>query len=153
MTKTKEQIKDEAATDWCIEKGVYNKEHFAFQAGFDFRDKLDNEALKIAVEALEFYEKMGDDYNTSLDECLELAFLMRDKDKETINLGGKYVAKVAKESLAEIKKIVGEGCAWMNKDKVSWAKAFETLFQVIGLVAIVYLIVSCQQGNLLWVKP
>ena len=58
--KSMTEIRDEAATDWCIEMGVYNKEHFAFQAGFDYRDKLDHEALSVAVEALEWYTKNAD---------------------------------------------------------------------------------------------
>jgi predicted nucleotide-binding protein (sugar kinase/HSP70/actin superfamily) len=33
----------------------------AFKAGFDCRDKLGNEALKVAVEALEFIKKLHED--------------------------------------------------------------------------------------------
>lgn len=44
--------RDEMATDWCIEKGVYNKEHFAYQAGFDAAYAIARKEAEVLVEAL-----------------------------------------------------------------------------------------------------
>lgn len=65
MTKTKEQIRDEEAEKYANElfppihpawSGSENQAcQSGFEAGFDCRDKIGNEALKVAVEALEFY--------------------------------------------------------------------------------------------------
>lgn len=47
--------RDDKATDWCIEKGVYNKEHFAYQAGHEAASARLLSLLEKAVEMAEFY--------------------------------------------------------------------------------------------------
>lgn len=52
------KTRDESAKNYCegLNKYNYALALGSFKAGFDCRDKLDNEALKVAVEALEHYE-------------------------------------------------------------------------------------------------
>ena len=85
--------------------------HYGFEAGFDCRDKLDNEALKIAVEALEFY---GATANwTSLSTRIEYDVFIEENDLKHIVIGedeqGVIVVKMAgskaRETLAEIRKL------------------------------------------------
>lgn len=40
----------------------------SFKAGFDCRDKMDNEALRLAVEALEYFK--GSEFNFKADDAL-----------------------------------------------------------------------------------
>lgn len=52
--KSMAEIRDAEAEKHCsFIKGPCDFEQRIFKAGFDCRDKLDNESLKIAVEALE----------------------------------------------------------------------------------------------------
>ena len=97
MTKTKQQIRDEEAEDnWtklCNNNAISTEfmvKH-SFKAGWDcaFNEsekdtRVKNEALKIAVEAL---ERIEPEHHTTTRVVLRL---------------------IAREALAEIKKIVGE---------------------------------------------
>lgn len=89
MTKTKQQIRDEAAEKYYdVTSDVFYKDDYL--AGWDSRDRLDNEALKIALETL---EEIAGPLPPHPDVC-SLARSMED---------------AAQATLAEIKKIVGEG--------------------------------------------
>ena len=64
--------------------------HYGFKAGFDCRDKLDNEALKIAVEAL---EKLKPALNIAFEDCNDLYYKNVESDLD--------------DALAEIRKLRG----------------------------------------------
>jgi len=90
--------------------------HYGFKAGFDCRDKLDNEALKIAVEALEFYAD-GESWSTidhskspttydrlEYDKDLGDGDFQITEDTDDSNVSGLR----ARKSLAEIRKLSGD---------------------------------------------
>lgn len=62
LKKILEIERDDKATDWCIEKGVYNKEHFAYQAG---HEAATNRLLPLIQKAVEMAEFYGDRKNWS----------------------------------------------------------------------------------------
>jgi len=103
--KTMTEIRDAEAEKKKIEiektlgQGLADICDLVFKAGFDCRDKLDNEALKVAVEALEFYGNKnnwsrGDD---SFDVCLS--------DAPGYPYG--YGGHKAREALTKIRELRG----------------------------------------------
>ena len=112
--KTMSEIRDEAATDWCIEMGVYNKEHFAFQAGFDCRDRLDNEALKVAVEVLEECNNFCQDQKARANQAINTVCSNEECDFQcdgclrSIDDCESTSVRV-KSALAKIRELRGEG--------------------------------------------
>lgn len=115
--KTMEEIKNAEAEKYSgveatdSDVALWSELSKAFKAGFDCRDKLDNEALKIAVEALEFY---GATANwTSLSTRIEYDVFIEENDLKHIVIGedeqGVIVVKMAgskaRETLAEIRKL------------------------------------------------
>lgn len=95
MTKTKEKIRD-AEADKFINRLLGDCDYCdlnksSFVSGFDCRDKMDNEALKIAVEALEYCANNADPTN---DMATAQKFLA--------------MRGVCRINLAEIRKLTGE---------------------------------------------
>lgn len=85
----------------------------SFKAGWDARDKLDNEALKLAVEALEFYAEVSSWYiNGSpkyLNHILDSDLQMANEPQPFSDQKGPFVGgKSARSALAEIRKLIGE---------------------------------------------
>jgi len=59
-----------AADDWCIEKGVYNKEHFAFQAGIAWANANPSPRVMRLIAGLKYYIDNCDACNFSgIDEA------------------------------------------------------------------------------------
>ena len=111
-----EKIRDEEAEKYANElfppihpawSGSENQAcQSGFEAGFDCRDKLNNKALEIAVQALEFYGEDSAWVKTIRPgDCI----LARDDNSANDRSGMFGGGNKAREALAEIKKIVGEG--------------------------------------------
>lgn len=84
-----------------VEKNLdFNASMWGAKQGWDARDKLDNEALKVAVEALGFYSKY-DSWGADL-ETMRHRLIKHDCDENYF--GG----KIAREALAKIKELTGE---------------------------------------------
>jgi len=121
--KTMEEIRDAEAEKYSgveatdSDVALWSELSKAFKAGFDCRDKLGDEALKIAVEALEFYAD-GESWSTidhskspttydrlEYDKDLGDGDFQITEDTDDSNVSGLR----ARKSLAEIRKLRGEG--------------------------------------------
>jgi len=118
MTKTKEQIRDEMS-DKFVER--YRGDFYeyyddnlkdAFCAGFACRDELDNEALKIAVQALDFYANKDNwEYTDGAGQYSWFTKIKNDcpADKSIGEEGGfDYAGDMARKTILKIKTLLGD---------------------------------------------
>jgi hypothetical protein len=93
--KTMSEIRDEIAEEYCNK--IDNNVAEYFKAGFDCRDKLDNEALKVAVDFLEMKSKRSS-YEWS-----------STGDYSPDDYANEGQAACANEALAKIRELRGDG--------------------------------------------
>lgn len=121
--KTMEEIRDAEAEKYSgveatdSDVALWSELSKAFKAGFDCRDKLGDESLKIAVEALEFYAD-GESWSTIDHSKIPTTYDRLEYDKDlgdgdfqiTEDTDDSNVSGLrARKSLAEIRKLRGEG--------------------------------------------
>jgi len=140
MTKTKEQIRDAECDKhgYAMEK-KYNQIELAnmpsiimdesFKAGFDFRDKLDNEALKIAVEALEYCANNADPINdmATAQKFLAMRGICRINLAAIRKLRGerdeKDGAEMSEKEFSDESDYEGKPIDEVIRDAISWEKS------------------------------
>ena len=107
-------VQRELIYDDYLKKHYFKTIKANFEKGFDCRDKIDNEALKIAVEALEFYSKI-ENFEKVVWQDEDKSGPCEPYDFDENELVERYwdgclgdFGIKAEEALAEIRKLIGE---------------------------------------------